>query len=74
MSAVVVNYPDDALLRVRDITSDRKKGTQGLFPISRSLWWEGVRSGRFPKPVKLSPGVTAWRMRDLRDLIERGAL
>lgn len=40
-----------------------------VIPVSRSTWWEGVRSGRFPKPVKLGPRVTAWRVEDIRALI-----
>jgi hypothetical protein len=40
-------------------------------PISRSSWWAGVKSGLYPKPVKLSPGVTAWRVEDVRALIQR---
>lgn len=41
-----------------------------LFPVGASTWWAGVRDGRFPKPVKLSPRVTAWRIEDIRQLIE----
>jgi len=40
-------------------------------PVSKSTWWEGVKSGRFPKPVKLGPRITAWRVEDIRQLIER---
>ena len=29
-----------------------------LIPVSRSSWWAGVRSGRFPEPVKISPRVS----------------
>jgi predicted DNA-binding transcriptional regulator AlpA len=31
-----------------------------------------VKSGRFPKPVKLGPRITAWRIEDIRHLIEHG--
>ena len=41
-----------------------------VIPVSRSTWWAGVRSGRFPAPVKLSPRITAWRVEDIRKLIE----
>lgn len=34
----------------------------GSIPVSRSTWWEGVRTGRDPKPVKLGPRVTVWRV------------
>jgi len=43
----------------------------GPIPVGRSTWWEGVKSGRFPKPVKLGPRTTAWRVEDIRQLIER---
>jgi predicted DNA-binding transcriptional regulator AlpA len=39
-------------------------------PIARSTWWEGVRTGRFPTPVKIG-GVTAWRAEDIRALIDK---
>ncbi len=42
-----------------------------LIPVSRSTWWAGVASGRYPKGVKLSPQCTAWKIEDIRSLIER---
>jgi predicted DNA-binding transcriptional regulator AlpA len=44
----------------------------GPIPVSKSTWWAGVRSGRFPKPVKLGRRITVWRVEDIRVLIERG--
>ena len=44
-----------------------------LYPVSRSTWWAGVRSLRYPQPVKLGDRCTAWRAEDIRDLIERTA-
>lgn len=38
-------------------------------PVSRSTWWAGVATGRFPSPVKLGPRITAWRAEDIRALI-----
>jgi prophage regulatory protein len=43
----------------------------GPIPISKSTWWQGVKDGRFPKPVKLGVKTTAWRVEDIRALIER---
>lgn len=40
-----------------------------LIPVGKSTWWAGVKSGRFPKPVKLGPRITAWRAEDIRELI-----
>lgn len=41
-----------------------------VIPLGKTSWWEGVRSGRFPKPVKLSARCTAWRAEDIRQLIK----
>jgi predicted DNA-binding transcriptional regulator AlpA len=42
-----------------------------VIPIGRTCWWEGVKSGRFPKPIKLSPRCTAWKAEDIHGLIRR---
>lgn len=44
-------------------------GIPAIYPVSKSTWWAGVRSGRFPKPVKLGERITAWRVEDIRALI-----
>ncbi|MCL2790974.1 MAG: AlpA family phage regulatory protein [Desulfobulbus sp.] len=41
-----------------------------LIPVSKSTWWAGVKSGRYPCPVKLGPRITAWRVEDIRRLIQ----
>ena len=41
-----------------------------LIPISRSAWWQGCKTGRFPKPVKLGPRTTAWKSSDISALVE----
>jgi prophage regulatory protein len=52
----------------------RLKAVLALLPISAASWWAGVASGRYPKPVKLGPRITAWRVEDIRKLIEQGAV
>ena len=44
----------------------------GPIPVSRSTWWQGVKDGRFPRPIKLGPRVTVWRAEDIAALIEKG--
>ena len=39
----------------------------GRLPVSRSTIWRWVAEGRFPKPVKLSARVSAWRVQDIED-------
>ena len=41
-----------------------------VIPVGKTCWWEGIRTGRFPKPVKLSARCTAWRVEDIRALIK----
>ena len=45
----------------------------GPIPVSKSTWWAGVKDGRYPKPVKLGPRITAWRVEDIRSLISEAA-
>jgi predicted DNA-binding transcriptional regulator AlpA len=40
-----------------------------VIPVCRSTWWQWCRDGKAPKPIKLSSGVTAWRVDDIRALI-----
>lgn len=44
-----------------------------VYPVSRSTWWDGVREGRYPQPVKLGDRCTAWKTEDIRELIARVA-
>ncbi len=52
--------PDDALIRLRQLRALQ------LIPFSASTLWRHCRSNDFPRPVKVSPGVTAWRVGDIR--------
>jgi predicted DNA-binding transcriptional regulator AlpA len=45
-----------------------------LIPVSKSTWWAGVKSGRYPQPVRtLGRRITAWRVEDIRALIKQVA-
>jgi prophage regulatory protein len=65
------NLPETGYLRLSQIIGNRNSNPPrpALIPIGKSTWWEGVKSGRFPKPVKLGPRTTAWRVEDIRRLI-----
>ena len=45
-------------IRARELWS--RPGRPGRLPVSQATGWRWVQSGRFPKPVELSPGITAW--------------
>ena len=60
-------------LRLPQIIGCKRKGIPALYPVSKSNWWAGVASRRYPAPVKLSARVTAWRVTDVRKLLSRVA-
>lgn len=64
--------PPTGVLRIKQIIGDKKAGVPPLIPVSSSTWWVGVKSGRYPKPVKLGPKTTVWRVEDIRKLIAEG--
>ena len=43
-----------------------------IFPFSPATLWRKVKDGTFPKPIKLAPRITAWRVEDIRELLHRG--
>lgn len=59
------SMPDTGFVRLPAVLS--------VYPVSRSTWWAMVADGRAPAPVKLGPRVTAWKVEDIRALIERTA-
>ncbi|OOO03604.1 MAG: hypothetical protein USCGTAYLOR_00153 [Chromatiales bacterium USCg_Taylor] len=67
-----VPLPATGYLRLPQIIGDRKTGIPAVIPISKSTWWAGVKSGRYPQPVRtLGVRITAWRVEDIRALIEQ---
>jgi predicted DNA-binding transcriptional regulator AlpA len=44
-----------------------------VYPVGRSTWWAGIKEGRFPAPVRLGPRCVAWKVSDIRALIERSS-
>lgn len=44
-----------------------------IIPVSKSTWWAGVKSGRYPKACKLGPRTTAWPVEAIRALIEQAS-
>jgi len=65
--------PETGFLRLSQIIGNPKAEPPipPIIPVKKSCWWEGCRSGRFPKPLKLGDGRGAfWRVEDIRALIE----
>jgi len=58
--------PKAGFVRIRQIIKPL-----GPIPVGKTTWWAGVRSGRFPQPIKIGPLITVWRVEDIRELITR---
>lgn len=65
--------PETGLVRLSQILGNRKKGIPPIIPVSKSSWWAGVKSGRYPKPIKLGIRTTCWNAIDIRRLINQDA-
>lgn len=66
-------HKPDVLLSLREIIGDKAAGIPALVPVSRSSWYAGMASGRYPEGVKLGPRLRMWYYRDIEKLINGGA-
>ena len=54
------DLPDVAVIQIRPLINYR------VLPYSATTIWRKCRSGEFPSPIKISPGITAFRVGDIR--------
>ena len=72
MAQTIQQLPEIGYVRLPQIIGDRHAAPPipAIIPVSKSTWWEGVRTGRYPAPVRtLGRRITAWRVEDIRALI-----
>lgn len=63
-----VDENGDPIFARRPTTPRRAK--PAIIPVSKSTWWAGVKSGRYPQPSKaLGPRITVWRVEDIIALL-----
>jgi predicted DNA-binding transcriptional regulator AlpA len=59
--------PDGAFIRESQmVQSPKRPDRPAPLPFSAPTLWRKVKNGTFPRPVKLSNRVTAWRVGDIR--------
>lgn len=64
--------PGSAFLRESQLV--KKPGNDApIIPVSPATLWRWVRSGKFPKPMKVGPNTTAWRVADVRQWLQAQA-
>ena len=57
------NLPDTGYIRQWQLIP-------AVVPFSSATLWRKCKAGNFPKPVKLSERVTAWRVGDIRQFLD----
>jgi len=60
VNAEILKYT--ALIKLPDVLQ--------LYPVSRSSWYEGIKLGKYPPPIKIGPRSSAWRLSDINKLID----
>lgn len=58
------DLPDVALIQLRPLLSYK------VVPFSATTIWRKSKSGEFPAPIKVSKGITAWLVKDIRRYLE----
>ena len=73
MSAIATPLPATGFLRIKQIIGDPRAvpPIPPLVPVCPATWWAGVKTGRYPAAVKIGRRATAWKVEDVRALIER---
>lgn len=55
--------PETGFLRLEQVLK--------YIPVGKTTWWAGIKTGKYPKSVKLGKRITAWRVEDIRTLIDK---
>jgi prophage regulatory protein len=69
---MAIQLPETGYLRLPQIIGNPRAEPPipAIIPVSKSAWWAGVRTGRYPKSVKLGPRTTAWKVEDIRRFVD----
>ncbi|MFA5016178.1 MAG: AlpA family transcriptional regulator [Methylobacter sp.] len=62
--------PEIGFVRINVLVNNPKKNIQGVMGIGRTTWLDGVKSGIYPKPIKIGRS-TLWKVEQIRELIEK---
>ena len=73
MANAIQQLPQTGFLRLSQIIGNPKAEPPipAVIPVSKSSWWAGCKSGRYPAPVKLGSRTTAWHVEDILKLIQQ---
>lgn len=68
----MIHISTTGYLRLNQIVGNPKANPPipPIIPISKSSWWNGVKSGKYPQPIKLGERTTVWKIEDILAFIE----
>lgn len=55
------NNQERTLLKLKEVLE--------IYPISKTSWYEGIRIGLYPPPIRLGKKTVAWRSTDIEAAI-----
>ena len=55
----------EKFIRLSGLETSPGKGRTGVVPLSGPSIWRLAREGKFPRPYKLSDGITAWKLSEI---------
>ena len=55
--------PIEQLLRLKDVLK--------IYPVGKTTWYEGIKAGKYPKPLKLGVRTSAWKASEIQTLIDK---
>ena len=69
---MIKSAPEFGFLRAKHILGNPKAVPPILpiIPVSPSTWWDGVKSGKYPKPIRHG-GASFWKISSIRKLAEQ---
>jgi predicted DNA-binding transcriptional regulator AlpA len=68
-----MKLPVPGYTRLPKIIGDKNANppVEGFLPMSKPSWYRGIQAGRYPKPAKIGPNMSAWSNSQLNELMER---
>ena len=60
----MASFTEGGLIRLKTVLQ--------LLQISKSSYYAGIKTGRFPPPIRLGPRTSAWRLDDIKALSAKG--
>jgi prophage regulatory protein len=64
--------PETGFLRLNQIIGDDTHPP--IIPVGKTTWYAGIKAGKFPKPIRLGLRTSAYRVEDIRALVESIAM